>query len=288
MKQTGLGRGLDALFSDNSTDRGDRVTQLSAALILPDENQNRTVFESEPLEDLAASIRAHGILQPLLVRPDKNGTYRIVAGERRFRAGKMCGMKTFPVIIRDMDVLEAAEVALIENLQRENLNPIDEARGFLRLTSTFALTQEQAAERVGKSRAAVANALRLLKLPPKILALLEDNSLSAGHARALLSLPTDDMKLHLAARILSEKLSVRDTEREAKKLTGSASVAEDAASREHRKGLEERLRQRTGYRVQISPSKDSSGGKISLSYKNTSELEEIITALAGEDFLLGE
>lgn len=288
MKQTGLGRGLDALFSDNSTDRGDRVTQLSAALILPDENQNRTVFESEPLEDLAASIRAHGILQPLLVRPDKNGTYRIVAGERRFRAGKMCGIKTFPVIIRDMDVLEAAEVALIENLQRENLNPIDEARGFLRLTSTFALTQEQAAERVGKSRAAVANALRLLKLPPKILALLEDNSLSAGHARALLSLPTDDMKLHLAARILSEKLSVRDTEREAKKLTGSAPVAEDAASREHRKGLEERLRQRTGYRVQISPSKDSSGGKISLSYKNTSELEEIITALAGEDFLLAE
>ncbi|MBQ2253241.1 MAG: ParB/RepB/Spo0J family partition protein [Clostridia bacterium] len=288
MKQTGLGRGLDALFTDNSTDRGDRVTQLSAALILPDENQNRTVFESEPLEDLAASIRAHGILQPLLVRPDKNGTYRIVAGERRFRAGKMCGMKTFPVIIRDMDVLEAAEVALIENLQRENLNPIDEARGFLRLTSTFALTQEQAAERVGKSRAAVANALRLLKLPPKILALLEDNSLSAGHARALLSLPTDEMKLHLAARILSEKLSVRDTEREAKKLTGSAPVAEDAASREHRKGLEERLRQRTGYRVQISPSKDSSGGKISLSYKNTSELEEIITALAGEDFLLGE
>ena len=105
MKQTGLGRGLDALFFDNSTDRGDRVTQLSAALILPDENQNRTVFESEPLEDLAASIRAHGILQPLLVRPDKNGTYRIVAGERRFRAGKLCGMKTFPVIIRDMDVL---------------------------------------------------------------------------------------------------------------------------------------------------------------------------------------
>ncbi len=286
MKQTGLGRGLDALFSDNSTDRGDRVTQLSAALILPDENQNRTVFESEPLEDLAASIRAHGILQPLLVRPDKNGTYRIVAGERRFRAGKMCGMKTFPVIIRDMDVLEAAEVALIENLQRENLNPIDEARGFLRLTSTFGLTQEAAAERVGKSRAAVANALRLLKLPQKILALLEDNTLSAGHARALLSLPTDDLKLHLAARILSEKLSVRDTEREAKKLVAPSTAREDATALSHRKELEERMTQRLSHRVSISPAKEGSGGKITLSYKNTRELEEIISALCGDDFLL--
>lgn len=287
MKQTGLGRGLDALFSDNSTDRGDRVTQLSAALILPDENQNRTVFDSEPLADLAASIRAHGILSPLLVRPDKNGTYRIVAGERRFRAGKMCGMKTFPVIIRDMDVLEAAEVALIENLQRENLNPIDEARGFLRLTSTFGLTQEEAAERVGKSRAAVANALRLLKLPPKILALIEDNSLSAGHARALLSLANDELKLHLAARILSEKLSVRDTEREAKKLTSPA-AAEGDAVQAHTKLLEERLGQRLGRRVAITPAKTGKGGKLSLTYQNTEDLEEVITALAGEDFLLTE
>lgn len=286
MKQTGLGRGLDALFSENSTDRGDKVTQLSAALILPDENQNRTVFESEPLSDLAASIRAHGILQPLLVRPDKNGTYRIVAGERRFRAGKICGMKTFPVIIRDMDVLEAAEVALIENLQRENLNPIDEARGFLRLTSTFGLTQEAAAERVGKSRAAVANALRLLKLPQKILALLEDNTLSAGHARALLSLPTDELKLHLAARILSEKLSVRDTEREAKKLAAPAAVREDATAEAHRKALEERMSQRLSHRVAINPAKEGKGGKITLTYKNTQELEEIITALCGDDFLL--
>lgn len=286
MKQTGLGRGLDALFSDNSTDRGDRVTQLSAALILPDENQNRTVFDSEPLEDLAASIRAHGILSPLLVRPDKNGTYRIVAGERRFRAGKMCGMKTFPVIIRDMDVLEAAEVALIENLQRENLNPIDEARGFLRLTSSFGLTQEQAAERVGKSRAAVANALRLLKLPQKILTLLEDNSLSAGHARALLSLPTDELKIHLAARILSEKLSVRDAEREARRLVAPKAPAEDAAAQDYRKTLEERMERRLGRKVSFAPAKEGSGGKISLSYKNTQDLEEIILALCGEDFLL--
>ncbi len=288
MKQTGLGRGLDALFSDNSTDRGDRVTQLSAALILPDENQNRTVFESEPLSDLAASIRAHGILQPLLVRPDKNGTYRIVAGERRFRAGKMCGMKTFPVIIRDMDVLEAAEVALIENLQRENLNPIDEARGFLRLTSSFGLTQEEAAGRVGKSRAAVANALRLLKLPQKILTLLEDNSLSAGHARALLSLPSDELKLHLAARILSEHLSVRETEREARRLTQPQANGEDAALAGYRKSLEERLTQRTGHKVTITPAKEGRGGKLSLSYRNTQELEEIIVSLAGEDFLLQE
>lgn len=288
MKQTGLGRGLDALFSDNSTDRGDRVTQLSAALILPDENQNRTVFEAEPLEDLAASIRAHGILQPLIVRPDKNGTYRIVAGERRFRAGKMCGMKTFPVIIRDMSVQEAAELALIENLQRENLNPIDEARGFLRLTSTFGLTQEAAAERVGKSRAAVANALRLLKLPPKILALLEDNSLSAGHARALLSLPSDELKLHLAARILSEKLSVRDAEREARRLASPQTRGEDETALSHRRRLEERLGQRLGRRVAISPQKQGAGGRLSLSYRDTADLEELLLALAGEDFLLDQ
>ncbi len=287
MKQTGLGRGLDALFSDNSTDRGDRITSLSAALILPDENQNRTVFEEGPLEDLAASIKAHGILQPLLVRPDKNGTYRIVAGERRFRAGKLCGLKTFPVIIRDMEVTEAAEVALIENLQRENLNPIDEARGFLRLTSSFGLTQEQAAERVGKSRAAVANALRLLKLPQKILALLENNTLSAGHARALLSLPTDDLKLHLAARIVSEKLSVRDAEREAKKLLRPAEKTEDAVATAHRKLLEERLSQRLGRKSVIVPGANG-GGKLTLSYQNTQDLEELISALAGDRFFKAE
>ena len=197
-------------------------------------------------------------------------------------------MKTFPVIIRDMDVLEAAEVALIENLQRENLNPIDEARGFLRLTSTFRLTQEQAAERVGKSRAAVANSLRLLKLPQKILALLEDNSLSAGHARALLSLPTDDMKLHLAARILSEKLSVRDAEKEAKKLVSPAPASEDRAKETYRKALEERMSRRIGHKVAIQAAKEGSGGKLVLSYKSTADLEELITALCGEEFLLSE
>ena len=156
----------------------------------------------------------------------------------------------------------------------------------MRLTSTFGLTQEAAAERVGKSRAAVANALRLLKLPQKILALLEDNTLSAGHARALLSLPTDDLKLHLAARILSEKLSVRDTEREAKKLAAPSAAREDATALAHRKELEERMTQRLSHRVSISPAKEGSGGKITLSYKSTRELEEIISALCGDDFLL--
>lgn len=289
MKQSGLGRGLDALFTDNTTENGDRISQLSAALILPDENQNRSVFHDESLEELAQSIRAHGILQPLLVRPDQNGTYRIVAGERRFRAGKLCGLKTYPVIIRDLNETEAAEMALIENLQREDLNPLDEARGFLRLTRTFGLTQEEAAKRVGKSRAAVANSLRLLKLPPRVLDLLADNTLSAGHARAILSVSPDAKKLLLAQKIVSEHLSVRAAETEAKRLMRpDESDPGQSAQTEYRKRLQGRLSVRLGRKVQILPAKTGHGGKLALSYKNTNELEDLIAALAGEDFLLNE
>ncbi len=288
MKQTGLGRGLDALFEDNTTESGDRISQLSAALILPDENQNRSTFYDESLNELADSIRSHGILQPLLVRPDQNGTYRIVAGERRFRAGKLCGLKTFPVIIRDMNEIEAAEMALIENLQREDLNPLDEARGFLRLTQSFGLTQEEAAKRVGKSRAAVANSLRLLKLPPRILDLISDGTLSAGHARAVLSVSPDAKKLLLAQKIVAERLSVRAAEAEAARLMRPEESGEDSAQTEYRKRLQGRLSVRIGRKVQILPAKTGKGGRLAIHYKNTNELEELIASLAGEDFLLNE
>lgn len=285
MKASGLGRGLDALFTDNASAQGESVTQLAAALILPDENQNRSVFPDDSLSELAASIRAHGILQPLLVRPDQNGTYRIIAGERRFRAGKMCGLKIFPVIIKELSVSDAAEVALVENLQREDLNPVDEARGFLRLTETFGLTQEQAAERVGKSRSAVANALRLLKLPQKILSLLAAGTLSAGHARAILSLPSEEKRAALCAKILDEKLSVRAAEQAAKRLLRDSSP-QDQTALAYRKELESRLSVRLGRRARLHPAKSGKGGKLTLSYQNTEDLEELIALFAGEQFLL--
>ena len=222
-KKGGLGKGLDALFLDNAVeDTQGSAVMLGINEITPNRAQPRKRFDEDALAELAQSIGTHGVLQPLLVRPLADGSYQLVAGERRWRASRMAGLTEVPVIIREMSDSEATELALVENLQREDLNPVEEARGFQLLIDTYDLTQEQAAERVGKSRPAVTNALRLLVLPESILSMLEDGALSAGHARALLALPEKDDAIALANEIVRDGLSVRETERRVKLLRNPA------------------------------------------------------------------
>lgn len=219
-KKSGLGKGLDALFLDNAVEEAQSgAVRLSINEITPNRAQPRKIFDEDALAELAASIAAHGVLQPLLVRPLADGSYQLIAGERRWRASRMAGLTEVPVVIREMSDSEAMELALVENLQREDLNPIEEAMGFRLLMDTYALTQEQAAERVGKSRPAVANALRLLALPQEVLSLVETGALSAGHARTLLALPEKEDAIALAQEIVRDGLSVRETERRVKNMT---------------------------------------------------------------------
>ena len=219
-KKNGLGKGLDALFLDNAIDEsGGSVSRLPINDIEPNRDQPRKIFDEEALGELAKSIADHGVIQPLLVRPMTDGSYQLIAGERRWRASRMAGLTEVPVVIREMSDSEAMELALVENLQREDLNPIEEARGFQLLMETYALTQEQAASRVGKSRPAVANAMRLLLLPDDVLQMVETGVLSAGHARALLGLEQSDDMVALAKQIVEKGLSVRETERLVKTAT---------------------------------------------------------------------
>ncbi len=219
-KKNGLGKGLDALFLDNAIDESaGSVSRLPINEIEPNRDQPRKTFDEEALGELSKSIADHGVIQPLLVRPMTDGSYQLIAGERRWRASRMAGLTEVPVVIREMSDSEAMELALVENLQREDLNPIEEARGFQLLMETYALTQEQAASRVGKSRPAVANAMRLLLLPDDVLQMVETGALSAGHARALLGLAQSDDMVALAKQIVEKGLSVRETERLVKTAT---------------------------------------------------------------------
>ncbi len=206
-----LGKGLDALFLDSATDVGNS-DQIAIMDISPDRDQPRTVFETEALQELSDSIRDHGVLQPILVRPIADGGYRIVAGERRWRAAQLAGLTTIPAIVKTLSDTDAMVIALIENLQREDLNPVEEALGYKRLMETCNLTQEQAAVHVGKSRPTVANALRLLALPKEVLDMVSNGALTTGHAKAVLSAPEQEM-ITLANEIVSRSLSVREAEK---------------------------------------------------------------------------
>ena len=215
----GLGKGLDALFMDNSIEEEAKsAVKLKLNDIEPNRAQPRKSFDEEALEELANSISTHGVIQPLLVRPLADGGYQLIAGERRWRASRMAGLTEVPVVIREMSDSEAMELALVENLQREDLNPIEEAQGLALLMETYGLTQEQAAKRVGKSRPAVANSMRLLSLPQDVLAMVERGELSAGHARTILALENAEQITALANEIIKKNLSVRETERAVKAL----------------------------------------------------------------------
>lgn len=261
----GLGKGLDALFMDNSIEEEAKsAVKLKLNDIEPNRAQPRKSFDEQALEELANSISTHGVIQPLLVRPLADGGYQLIAGERRWRASRMAGLTEVPVVIREMSDSEAMELALVENLQREDLNPIEEAQGLALLMETYGLTQEQAAKRVGKSRPAVANSMRLLSLPQDVLAMVERGELSAGHARTILALENAGQITALANEIVKKNLSVRETERAVKAL-----LKGDAKK-------EKRVKKRDTYYDEVELAVSQSLGrkaKVSLSAGNKGTLE---------------
>ena len=218
-KKKGLGKGLEALLIDNSTEElgSSSAVKLKLSEIEPNKNQPRKNFDEEALAELSHSIELHGVIQPLLVRPMPDGSYQLVAGERRWRASRMAGLIEVPVVIKELTDAQVAELALVENLQREDLDPIEEALGYKELSEKYDYTQEEISNLVGASRPAIANALRLLTLPEEIIKLVSSKELSAGHARALLTLEDDKAKIELAKLVIKEDISVRETERLARK-----------------------------------------------------------------------
>lgn len=275
----GLGKGLGSLMNENATD--DNLTaELRLSEIEPNKDQPRTHFDEEALQELADSIATHGLLQPIVVRPVIGGTYQIVAGERRWRACRIAGLTTVPVIIKSLDDKQTMELALIENLQRKDLNPVEESRGYARLLKEFELTQEEVAERVGKSRSAVTNALRLLNLPDDMLNALADGRISAGHARTLLAF--EDTVLQQEAFIAAmEGASVRQLEAMAKaaskKKVEKPAVKQDSFYRE----VELALKNETHRKAVIKPGKNGRG-TITIEFYNKDELTELANKIVGK------
>lgn len=278
-----LGRGLDALLGDTSlqAQTGGSVS-LPIAQVEPGLNQPRKHFDEESLADLAQSIGQHGILQPLTVRRLASGYYQIIAGERRWRAARMAGLEEVPAIIIEADDRKVMELGLIENLQREDLNPMEEAAGYRTLVQEYGLTQEEAAQRVSKSRPAVANAMRLLALPQEVQWLIEQGSLSAGHGRALLALPTAEAQIAAAEEIRTKGWSVRETEERIRQRLQEreASAPEKPSSplKLYFKEAERQLTAGLGRRVTITQGKKK--GKIALEYYDQEDLEALMAALA--------
>ena len=293
-KASGLGREFFSIIDDNILSAGEGAAkQLRISDIEPRADQPRKDFKREALESLADSIASIGVVQPIAVRENVSypGTYEIIAGERRWRAAKMAGLSEIPAIILEGDELKTAEMALVENLQRENLNALEEAMAYEALIEKFSLTQEQIAKKVGKSRSAIANTLRLLELPEAIAQLVKDESISAGHARALLPLGSvEDMEI-AANRIVARELSVRETEALVKNMLSKANEEQvDLDSEQgiaqltkiHMKELERRSQATLGRRVKIV----NTGKKktIELTFENNEDLESILKTLCGNDF----
>ncbi len=282
-KKSGLGRGLDALFVDNSAEETSAVSAVKLKLmdIEPNRDQPRKTFDDEALTELADSIARHGVLQPLLVRPLSGDGYQLVAGERRWRAARIAGLTEVPVVVREMTDEEAAAFALIENLQREDLNPLEEAQGFKTLMDRFSLTQEEAAERVDKSRPAVANALRLLKLPRVILSLVGNGSISAGHARALLAFETEEQMLETAQKIIEKGLSVREVERLAK---AAAKKKKEPVAQPRREAffdeVELTLSDALCRKIKVVTGKNDTG-TLEIAFNDKEDLRRIAAALGG-------
>ena len=285
-RKGGLGKGLEALFVDNETEEITPST-LKLTEIEPNREQPRKDFDEKALSELADSIREHGVLQPLLVRPLKDGRYQLIAGERRWRASRMAGLTEVPVIVRDLDDQAAMELALIENLQRTDLNIMEEAAGYRELMERYGMTQEVVAKRVGKSRPAVANALRMLALPEATARLVREGKLTAGHARALLGLPDPPEIDPLAERVLAEGLSVRETER----LVADRKVSPEKKPQPAVKnwGEDSRLKQTVlylseyfGRKAQIKAKKDGTG-RIVIDFYSKEDLEALLKQMCGLD-----
>ncbi len=294
-KNKGLGRGLTSLWDDNMPSLGviggstpkNAAVSLRISEVEPMSSQPRKVFDPEALEALSRSIAECGVLQPIIVRENRayEGTYEIIAGERRWRAAKDAGLTEIPAIVLDADDLKAAQLALIENIQREDLNAVEEACGYKALIEKFDLTQEQVAEKVGCSRSSVTNSLRLLDLPGEALDMLENGQISAGHAKALLTLRNDDDIVMLAKRIFAKGMSVRDTEATVKRILNAKTrtVQEaDVQTAVYLKDVEDRASVALGRRVRITntPKKKT----VELSFENDDDFTYILRKLCGDDF----
>lgn len=292
-KQGGLGRNFYEILDDNLLEtKKDSITKLRVADIEPRRDQPRKDFDLEPLQALADSVRDYGVLVPLIVRenPASAGTYEIIAGERRWRAAKMAGISEVPVVIMDSDDMKTSEIALIENVQRQDLNPVEEAFAYQALIDRFGLTQEEVAQKVGKNRSTVTNMLRLLELPEGALELLKKGDISGGHARALLGLDDEAQIVDLAQKIAEKDYSVRETERIVRLFKANAEKGEepeelddsDAQRKVYMKDLERRVMRTLGRKVRIA--RVAKKKIVELSYEDDQDLEEIIKRLCGDDF----
>lgn len=277
-KMSGLGKGLGALMLENATDEMLAQNELDLNEIVPNRDQPRKTFDEASIEELAQSIKQHGVLQPLLVRPIPSGGYQLVAGERRWRACRIAGLTKVPVVIKELTDTETMEIAIIENLQREDLNPIEEAEGLQALIDKCGYTQEEVATSVGKSRPAIANSLRLLRLPPEVRKMTKNGEISAGHARALLAFDNDAMMLEAAKNIVSNKMTVRDVERLAK----IKETTEPRRRRARRRDsfydeVELSLSEATGRKVKVYTGRN--GGTIELEFFDREDLKELANKL---------
>lgn len=291
-KNSGLGRGLDAIFLDNSrlsdTERAENsITMLKLSLVDPKSDQPRKYFDKEALEELANSIKENGLLQPILVREYGNGRYQIIAGERRFRACKLAELGEIPAIILDKSDKAVAEIALIENLQREDLNPVEEAMAYRSLATEYDMTQEELSQKIGKSRSAIANTVRLLDLPEEILTMVASKELSAGHARTLLAVKDPEMMLLLAQRAAEGDMSVRQLEEEVKRANKPKKIVtedeEELPLVDYFREMELKIQRQLGRKAKI---KDQGKKKtLTLFYEDNEDLDELLKTICGSDFL---
>lgn len=285
-KNTGLGRGIEAIFLDNSAEENGGVTMMRLSEIEPNPDQPRRDFDPEALAQLAESIATHGLIQPIIVRSTGSGEfYEIIAGERRWRASKMAGLTEVPVIIMELDDQKAAQVAIIENVQREDLNAIEEAAAYRSLIEDYGMTQEELSKQIGKSRPAVANILRLLELPDEVMALVKEGSLSAGHARTLLGLKNPTRIIGAANTVVTKNLSVRETEALVKKLNriekeiADPKVPKDEPIVDYSKELAKKMTEKLGKKVAISGK--GKLRKLEISFSDDKELDELVNKLCG-------
>ncbi|MBR2454045.1 MAG: ParB/RepB/Spo0J family partition protein [Clostridia bacterium] len=290
-KNSGLGRGLDAIFLDNSLDEkksGENIiTVLKLSMIDPKRDQPRKFFDKEALEELASSIKENGLLQPILVREYGEGRYQIIAGERRFRASKLAELDEIPAIILDSDDRKVAELSLIENIQREDLNPIEEAMAFRALSDEYGLTQEELSERVGKSRSAIANSTRLLDLPAEILEMVANGDISAGHGRTLLGVKARENMLLLANKTVEFDYSVRQLEEEVKKINNLKVKTEEEEEPlpivDYFREMELKIQSHLGRVVKIKGK--GRNKSVTLFYEDNEDLDELLNTICGKGFL---
>ena len=279
---------MSALLSETPATANEELREVDIDLIEPNNVQPRTRFDETQLEELAQSIKTNGVVQPILVRKTGGGRYQIVAGERRWRAAQRAGLQRIPSVIRDVPDDKMLELALIENIQRQELNAIEEAYAYKRLIETFNLTQETVAQRVGRDRTFVTNYLRLLRLPEDIQLLVEENKLSMGHARALLGIDDADKQREIARGIIERNLSVRDTERTVKRVVAGgdsnpavAPAPSERGSDANTRAAESKLRRRLGTQVHILPNQSGDGGKIEVQYYNDTDLQRVYELIMG-------